>query len=361
MLIRVEPFGRIKNIACQKYTLMNPSGAYAQITNYSGAILSICVPDKKGRLDNVVLGFQDLKNYVSNDGYLGQLIGPIGNRIKNASFDFAGKHYAFDANENGTTLLHSGSFGFHTRAWDAVAEADEKEARLILTSEFKEEETGFPGNLKATVTYTFDLENRLKIHYHIESDAETVLSPTNHAYFNLGGMSAKHVPSIERQKMEIFANHFTAVDALCIPVGTRKVDGTPFDLRTPVKIEDGHAHQETDEQMAFGKGYDHNFVLSGEICPETGLRHAARVTDDRTGRIMNVYTDMPCVQFYAGNMLSRYNAQEKRYYKQRRGLCLETQCAPDAVHHAGEFGFDTLTASPEKPFDSVTVYEFKTK
>ena len=361
MQIRVEPFGQAAGKKCSLYTLKNASGAFVQITDFSGAVVRLEVPDKKGVLDNVVLGFNDVKNYVKNDGYLGALIGPVGNRISNASFEFDGKKYAFEANENGKTLLHSGSFGFHTALWDAVCEADENEARLILKAEFPNEKTGFPGNLKAVVTYTFDNKNALTIKYEISSDAPTFASPTNHTYFNLGGLSSKKVPSIERQTMEIFADHYTRVDADCIPVENAKVDGTPFDLRAPVKIKDGHAHEETDEQMKNGAGYDHNFVLSGEKSPETGLRFAARVTDKKTGRVMKVYTDMPSVQFYAGNHLNRYNAQEKRYYKKRQGLCLETQFTPDNINNKGAFGFDLAVITPDAPFTSTTRYVFDAK
>ena len=361
MQIRVEPFGQYMGKKCQLYTLKNASGAFVQITDLSGAVTHLEVPDKKGRLDNVVLGFSDVKSYAKNDGYLGALIGPVGNRIQGAAFTFDGKDYSFEANEKGITLLHSGSFGFHTRVWDAVCEADENKACLILTQEFLSKDTGFPGNLKAEITYTFTKENELKIRYVIHTDAPTFVSPTNHAYFNLGGTGAKKVPSIERALMEIFADHFTAVDENCIPTGTMKVDGTPFDLRKPVKIADGHANEETDVQMKYGSGYDHNFVLSQPLSPETGLRMAARVTDERTGRIMTVYTDMPAVQFYAGNMLSRYNAAERRYYKKRQGFCLETQFTPDSIHHEGEEGFFSSRVTADAPFISETVYAFSTK
>ena len=358
MYIRVEPFGQVGGKKASLYTLKNALGALVRITDYAGAIVAIETPDKKGNLDNIVLGFGDVKGYVKNDGYLGALIGPVGNRISNAGFAFGGKKYAFTANENGKTLLHSGSFGFHTVLWDAECEADEKSARLTLKADFPSDKTGFPGNLKATVVYTFDNENALTIDYKIESDAPSFASPTNHTYFNLGGLSAKKVPSIERQTMEIFADYFTRVDADCIPLENAKVDETPFDLRRPVKIKDGHAHEETDEQMKYGAGYDHNFILTGEKCEKTGLRFAARVTDKKTGRIMKVYTDMPAVQFYAGNHLSRYNASEKRYYKKRQGLCLETQVTPDSINNPGAFGFDVAVITPEKPFTSTTKYVF---
>ena len=360
MMIRVEPFGKAGGEACQLYTLTNRSGASVGITNYSGAIVFANVPDKKGRLDNVILGFRDVKQYAKNPGYLGALIGPVGNRISGAAFEFGGKKYAFSPNEGESTLLHSGSFGFHAGAWDAVAEADEKEARLILKRDFPNGKTGFPGNLNVTVTYTFNENNELGIRYEAESDEESFMSPTNHSYFNLGGLGLKHVPGVERQTIEIFADHYTTVDKNSIPTGTAPVEGTPFDLRSPVKLADGFAREADNEQMVFGAGYDHNFVLSGET-DENGLRLAARVTDDRTGRVMKVYTDMPCVQLYTANHLERYNAAERRYYKKRDALCLETQCAPDSIHREGEFGFEVKRVAPGAPFSSTTVYAFGTK
>ena len=209
------------------------------------------------------------------------------------------------------------------------------------------------------MTYTFTDANALSIHYHIESDKPSFASPTNHTYFNLAGFGMKSLPEVGRQKIEIFADRYTTIDEKSIPTGTADVTGTPFDLRAPVKIADGLALEAENEQLKNGQGYDHNFILSGEK-DENGLRLAARVTDERTGRVMKVFTDMPGVQFYSGNFLNRYNAAEHRYYKKRMALCLETQCAPDSVHHAGESGFDVMTIEPGRPLDSTTVYQFET-
>ena len=175
----------------------------------------------------------------------------------------------------------------------------------------------------------------------------------------LAGFGMKSLPEVGRQKIEIFADRYTTIDEKSIPTGTADVTGTPFDLRAPVKIADGLALETENEQLKNGQGYDHNFILSGEK-DENGLRLAARVTDERTGRVMKVFTDMPGVQFYSGNFLNRYNAAEHRYYKKRMALCLETQCAPDSVHHVGENGFDVMTIEPGRPLDSTTVYQFET-
>ena len=360
MKIQVRPFGKAYGKQAFKYTFITEKGASCTITDLSGAIMSVRVPDKHGVLDNVVLGFDDVKSYVHNAGFLGALIGPVGNRIEGAEFDFEGKHYSFAPNENGTTLLHCVPFGFHTCVWDAECGCDGEKGTLVLTHEFKEEETHWPGNIRAEITYSFTEAAALRIDYRMSSDKETFASPTNHTYFNIAGTSKKSIPSVGRQVIELFADRYTTVDEKCIPTGTAGVCGTPFDLRQGVKLSDGFAHEKEDAQMTIGAGYDHNYILSKPI-DLTGLRHAARVTDRLTGRVMNVYTDMPCVQLYTANHLKRYNPAEKRFYGKRRALCLETQCAPDSIHHEGEEGFDVMKFGAGKTFTSSTVYEFQVK
>lgn len=360
MKIQITPFGKAFGKQAFKYTMTTDKGASCTVTDAAGALVSIRVPDKNGKLDDVVLGFDDVKQYVRNPGYLGALIGPVGNRIAGSAFTFEGKQYTFRANE-GTTLLHSGDFGFHTRVWDAVCEAEPDKVTVCFTQDFAEQDTGFPGDLKACVSYTFTEDNALRIHYHIESDKPTFLSPTNHAYFNIAGLhSGKRIPGVGRQSIQIFADRYTAVDGACIPVSTDSVEGTPFDLRSPVRLSDGFALEKQNAQLTIGCGYDHNYVLSDPI-DLTGLRPAARVADRFSGRVMNVYTDMPCVQLYTANHLRRVNKAEKLSYNKRNALCLETQCAPDSVHHPNEDGYQVLTADAGKAFDSTTVYAFSIK
>ena len=346
MKVQVKAFGK-----AHLFTFINASGASCSLTDRAGAIVSIRVPDRKGNIDDVVLGFEDEKQYIKNPGFLGALIGPVGNRIAGAQFEFEGKTYKFEGNEKGKTLLHSVPFGFDRFIWDAVAEADEKEGRLVLRHSFNNADTGFPGNLDATVTYTFTEDNALSIHYHIESDSPSFVSPTNHTYFNIGGVGGKHIPSIDRQIIEIYADRYTEVDEDCIPVGVKSVEGTPFDLRTGKKLREGFACEAENAQLTIGAGYDHNFVLNGD-------GRAAKVIDKYTGRVMEVFTDLPGVQFYSANHLSRYNAATKRYYKRRDALCLETQCAPDSIHHDGEDGYLVARVDKDTPFDSVTTYKF---
>ncbi len=358
MMIHVSPFGQAGSEKCLLYTLANSSGASVQITDYSGAIVSINVKDKRGKIENVAPGFPSVKDYRRNPGFLGALVGPVGNRISGAEFDYKGKTYKFKPNEFGKNLLHSGDFGFHTKAWRSYASADASIAKLVLEADFNESDTGFPGDLKAKVVYSFNENDELRIDYEIASDTPSFASPTNHVYFNIAGTGAKRLSLVDRQCVQIFADYYTKVDCESISLGTEKVDGTPFDLRIPTKLKDGFEKIDENEQMKIGCGYDQNFVLSEPLNPETGLRLAAKVSDARSGREMSVYTDMPCVQLYTANHLSRYNASERRYYKSRQALCLETQCAPDSIHHIGEFGFDVMEISADKPLRSSTVYAF---
>ena len=357
MKIEITPFGAFNRQQAFKYTFTTSKGASCTLTNLGGAIISVRVPDKKGVLDNVVLGFDDVKQYAKNPGFLGALIGPVGNRISGAKFKFKNKTYKFTPNENGTTLLHSVPFGFDRQLWDASAEVCADKAILTLKHSFPNAETGFPGNLDVTVKYTFAEDNSLRIDYMAESDEPSFLSPTNHAYFNIAGTGKANVPSVGRQTVQIFADKYTEVKEGCIPVKNVKVDGTPFDLRQGVKLSEGFQYEKENEQMQLGCGYDHNFILSEQI-DLTGLRPAAVVSDRISGREMRVYTDMPAIQFYTANHLRRYNAQEKRWYGKRKALCLETQCTPDSINNAGKDGFEVMTLDKEHPFRSATVYAF---
>lgn len=357
MKIRISPFGRAFGKEAFLFTLTTSKGASLSVTNVAGAVTDIRMPDKKGNIASVALGFSDAKQYQKNPGYLGALIGPVGNRVKGAQFDFNGRHYAFTPNE-GETLLHSGDFGFHTRVWDASLECDGSAGRIILTQRFEEKDTGFPGNLDAKVTYTLNELNEVRIDYEIASDAPTFVSPTNHTYFNLGAAEGRRLPKVDRMKAKVFAERFTAIDEHSIPVGARKVEGTPLDLREWTRL--GDRMNAADEQIRNGTGIDHNFILSSDK-DLTGLRPAAEVFDPVTGRAMRVYTDMPSVQLYTGNFLSRRDGVKGVSYGKRRALCLETQCAPDSIHHPDEAGYDIAAVDAEHPFRSSTVYAFSVK
>ena len=357
MRIEITPFGLFNRREAFKYTFTNNKGSSCSFTNLGGCITSIRMPDKKGNIDEVILGFDDIKQYAKNPGFLGALIGPVGNRISGAAFEFENKKYAFAPNENGTTLLHSVPFGFDRQLWDASVCADADRAQLVLRHSFLNAQTGFPGNIEACVTYTFFENDSLRIDYKATSDAPTFMSPTNHTYFNIAGTGKKRVPSVNRQTVQVYADKYTVVAPGCIPIKNESVEGTPFDLRQPVKLGDGFKYEKENEQMQLGSGYDHNFILSEQI-DLTGLRRAATVSDRISGRVLDVYTDMPAMQLYTANHLRRYNASEKRWYGKRKALCLETQCTPDSIHHEGEEGFQVMKFDKEHHFSSSTVYSF---
>ncbi len=360
MKIQVSSFGRAYGKQALRYEMRAKNGAGCVITDLAGAIMHLYVPDKKGGIDDVVLGFDDVKQYIKNPGYLGALIGPVGNRISGAKFKFGRRQYRFTPNEGDSTLLHSGAFGFHACVWDSACEVEDGAAVLTLKHTFLNKDTGFPGDLDVTVTYTFREDCTLRIDYAARSDTPSFLSPTNHSYFNLAGQSGKRLSRVDRQMVQIFADSYTEVGPGCIPIRNVPVEGTPFDLRQPKKLKDGFACEKDDAQMTLGAGYDHNFVLSGEI-DLTGLRRAAEVCDRITGRVMDVYTDMPAVQLYTANHLRRYNPATRRHYGKRQALCLETQCTPDSIHHEGEAGFDVMHVDKDTPFKSTTVYVFSVR
>ena len=314
------------------YVMTNASGASVEITNFGGIIHAINVPDREGKLGNVVLGYPSVEGYTPLNGYLGALIGRVGNRIAGGEFELDGEKYVLAKNEAGRTHLHGGDVGFDRKFWDVTP-------------------VGYPGTLKVMVTYTFTDDNQLMIRYEAVSDKDTLCSLTNHTYFNLEGEGSG---PIDDQVFEFNCDTFTVVDEYSIPTGEqRDVTGTPFDLREPTRIGDGFAKVAADEQLTFGKGYDHNFNIND---PEAGLRFAVSVRAPKSGRTMDVFTDMPAVQFYTANMLEGINPGScGRKYQPREGFCLETQYAPDSIHHPN-FP-DSMLRAGEK-YDFTTVFSF---
>ena len=311
------------------YVLTNAQGASVEITNFGGIVRAINVPDKDGKLDNVVLGYSSVEGYTPLNGYLGALIGRVGNRIAGGECEVEGQKLVLAKNEAGRTHLHGGDVGFDRKIWEAIPVEGICEDSLILKYTSVDGEEGYPGTLKVLVTYTFTDENELVIRYEAVSDKDTLCNLTNHSYFNLGGEGSG---SVEDHVFEFNCDTFTVVDQFSIPTGEqRDVTGTPFDLRNPTRLGDGLAKTASDEQMTFGQGYDHNFNIND---PEAGLRFAVCVGEPKTGRIMNVFTDMPAVQFYTANMLEGINPGScGRLYGKREGFCLETQYAPDSPNH----------------------------
>ena len=353
MSIIKKPFGTLADgRETDLYILTNSSGASVEITNYGGIIRAINVPDRNGILGNVVLGYNDVNGYVPTCGYLGALIGRVGNRIANGECVLNGRKLTLAKNEKGVTHLHGGDVGFNLKLWDVTPIEGICQDQLILKYVSPDGEEGYPGTLKVMVNYTVTDENELILRYEAVSDQDTLCNLTNPTYFNLNGEAGGK--TILDHVFEMNCDTFTVVDALCIPTGEqRDVTGTPFDLRQPTRIGDGLARTAEDEQMSFGNGYDHNFNINDF---EAGLRFAAEVTDPESGRVMDVFTDMPAVQFYAGNSLHGIHpGASGRVYSPREGFCLETQFAPDSINHPEVI--DSVLRAGEK-YDFTTIFAF---
>ena len=331
------------------YTLKNRSGVEARITNYGGILKSLLVPDGNGALADVVLGYDSLSEYLThNNPYFGALIGRYGNRIGKGKFTLNGREYTLETN-NGANHLHGGIKGFDKVLWDAKERLVKDTPSLELTYLSKDEEGGYPGNLSVRVTYTLTNANELKIDYHATTDKPTIVNLTHHSYFNLAGAGSGDILG---EELTINADRFTPVDSGLIPTGElRSVRGTPMDFRKPTAI--GTRINEADEQIRFAGGYDHNFVLSRK---GKGLQLAARVFDKGSGRVMEVWTDQPGLQFYSGNFLDGTNIGKGGVaYKHRYGFCLETQHFPDSPNHPG---FPSTVLNPGQTFSSETIYRF---
>lgn len=334
------------------YVLTNHSGAQVSVTNYGGIVVSLKVPDKAGKLDDVVLGYDSIDGYVKDTAYFGALIGRYGNRIARGKFSIDGVTYTLLKN-NGENSLHGGVQGFSKIVWKAKPLTEKGEPALELKYTSKDGEEGYPGNLSVTVVYTWTNRNELKIEYTATTDKKTVVNLTNHCYFNLTGSGANDVLG---HVLTLNANEFTPVDAGLIPTGElRKVRGTPFDFRQPLAI--GARIGRDDEQLKLGKGYDHNFVLNRK--KKGDLELAARVTEPTSGRVMEVWTTEPGVQFYSANSLDgTIHGKGGQVYQQRSGFCLETQHFPDSPNQAS---FPSTLLKPGERYHTITIYKFRAK
>jgi aldose 1-epimerase len=317
------------------------------ITNYGARVVSLMVPDKSGRTADVVLGFDSLEGYVSNNPYFGAIVGRYGNRIAKGRFKLNGVEYVLARND-GENSLHGGIKGFDKVAWTARDVSSSDTPALELTYTSKDGEEGYPGNLTTVVTYTLTPDSALKIDYRLTTDKDTVANVTNHSYFNLKGAGNGDVLN---HVVEIRAGRFTPVDSGLIPTGELKsVEGTPFDFRKPTAI--GARINNADEQLKLGRGYDHNFVLDSG----GALALAARVTEPESGRVMEVLTTEPGMQFYTGNFLDgTIRGTGGKVYGQRYGFCMETQHYPDTPNHPA---FPSAVVKPGAGYSSTTVFRF---
>ncbi|MVM41540.1 galactose-1-epimerase [Spirosoma sp. HMF3257] len=333
------------------YTLHNAAGMTASITNYGGIIVSLTTPDRNGKFEDVTLGMDSLAGYVKGTPYFGALIGRYGNRIAKGKFTLDGKTYTLVTNNFGNHL-HGGTKGFDKVLWTATpVEGDEPALKLTYTS--KDGEEGYPGNLSVQVTYTLQKDNALKIDYQATTDKPTVVNLTNHTYFNLAGGAKRDILD---HVVTLYADKFIPIDQTLIPTGKlQPVAGTPFDFTKPTVVGT-RINDSTDTQIKYGGGYDHGWVLNG-----TGdsLKLAATVYEPTSGRVMEVRTDQPAVQFYTGNFLDgSVTGREGFPYKKRYALCLETEHYPDSPNQPN---FPTTVLKPGETYKTTTVYQFSSK
>ena len=337
-MIEKEVFGITNGYKVFLFTLKNSKGMTVKLTNYSGAIVSILVPDKNGNVDDVVLGYDDLEGYVNGTSSQGALVGRYANRIANAKFTLNGEEIQLRANE-GTNCLHGGIVGYNKRVWNVDETADNSVTFGYFSPD---EEENFPGNLKVTCKYTLTEDNEIKLEYKGVSDKDTILNMTNHSYFNIGGI---HSGSVLGQIVQINAETYTPVDRDLIPTGEcAPVEGTAFDFRQPKAIG-------RDLEMGGIIGYDHNFML-GE--PHV-MREAAVVYDPETGREMRVSTDKPAIQFYTAIGLQGEIGKDGAMMKIQTALCLESQYAPDSPNQPN---FPSCILKKGEEYNFTTVYKF---
>jgi aldose 1-epimerase len=330
------------------FTLENQNGMKAAITNYGGKVVSLLAADRNGIFDDVVTGYHTIDEYLnSGEIYFGALIGRYGNRIGGAVFSLDGKQYNLAAN-NGPNHLHGGPGGFHNVVWDAEMTGINTLELSYLSPHMEE---GYPGNLSMKVVYTLTEENELIIEYHASTDQKTVLNPTSHSFFNLGGEGSS---SINDHVLKINAENYTPVDETLIPTGMiEPVAGTPFDFREYTPI--GERVDQINQQLLYGKGYDHNFVLVKDNYGD--LSFAASVYHPDSGRMMDIYTTEPGIQFYGGNFLDgRETGKRGEPYFFRTSFCLETQHFPDSPNKPD---FPSTVLEPGEDFYSKTIHRFK--
>lgn len=349
--LRVEDF--CKQVDGKNTTLCiltNKNGAELTITNYGAKIVSLLVPDKSGKLTDVVTGHNSIDEYLNSpEPYFGAICGRYGNRIAKGKFVLDGVEYNKLAINNGPNNLHGGIKGFNAQVWE-IEQADNQ--RVVLNYVSPDGEEGFPGELRVTVTYRLTDKNEVEISYQAITNKPTVVNLTNHSYFNLSGAGD---PSIGDHLLMINADYYLPTDETAIPYGPKaKVEGTPMDFRTPQPV--GSRINEDFEQLVFGNGYDHTYILNKE---KNELSFCARCLSPKTGIVMEVYTTEPGVQLYTGNwMTGHFSGKNRQRYPSRSALCLETQHFPDSPNRPE---YPSTVIRPEEAFISKTIYKFATQ
>jgi aldose 1-epimerase len=345
--VRQEPYGKMPDgMAVDIYTLTNEKGMQARIITYGGALVSLTAPDKDGRYGDILMAMDDLDGMRKQDNFFGALIGRYGNRIGKAQFVLDGQTYKPPAN-NGPNTLHGGPEGFDKKVWAAKQGPTTDGPSLELTYTSKDGEMGFPGTLNAKVVYTLTQNNALRIDYTATTDKPTVVNLTNHAYFNLAGEG-----DILAHEVMINADRFTPVDEGLIPTGEMKpVKGTPFDFTSATAI--GARINQDDQQLKYGKGYDHNWVLNKT---DDSMTKAAEVRDPKSGRVMEVWTTEPGLQFYTGNFLDGKFKGKGRTFNLRNAFCMETQHYPDSPNKPS---FPSTRLNPGQTYHTTSEYRFR--
>ncbi|MDA0812748.1 MAG: galactose mutarotase [Verrucomicrobia bacterium] len=349
--ISKKPFGNTKDgKAVEIYTLKNASGLSADIMTYGGTVVSLNVPDKSGQMADVVLGFDTLAEYEEKSPYFGCITGRYANRIAKGKFTLEGEEYTLAVN-NDVNHLHGGLKGFDKQVWKASTKESSQGPSVTFKHTSPDGDEGYPGALSMEVTYTLTKDNALQVDYKATTDKATVINLTNHSYFNLGGNGNG---TILDHNLTLFADKFTPTDATAIPIGElASVEGTPFDFRKATPI--GQRIDAADTQIKYGLGYDHNFVVNGK--PGT-LRPAAVVHDPKSGRVMEISTTEPGVQFYTGNFLNGLSGKGGKTYEKRGALCLETQHFPDSPNQKA---FPSVVLRPGATYTHTTVHKFSAR
>ena len=346
--VRREPFGTTPaGEPVDAFTFASAAGVEVRVITYGAIVQSLRTPDRDGRLDDIVLGHDDVAGYQRSGAYFGAVVGRYGNRIANGCFTLEGREVQLAVND-GPNQLHGGPHGFDRAIWRAAPFEREGARGVVLTHRSPDGDQGFPGTLDVSVTYTLTDDDELLVGYEAASDRATPVNLTQHSYFNLAGAGAGNILDHE---LAIHAGHYTPVDERLIPTGEiAPVAGTPLDFRRPVRI--GARIGDDHVQLQRGRGYDHNYVLSR---PDVGLAFAARVTEPTTGRVLEVHTTEPGMQLYSGNFIADILGKGGRRYERRGGLCLETQHFPDSPNHL-HFPSAILRAGAE--YHSRTVFAF---
>ncbi|MFN0107284.1 MAG: aldose epimerase family protein [Blastocatellia bacterium] len=348
--VQKEAFGQLPDgTSVDLFTLTNRRGAQARITNYGGIVVSLKVPDRKGQMGDVVLGYDTLAEYVKRNPMFGALVGRFGNRIANAKFSLNGVEHQLAPNSGGHHI-HGGRKGFDKVVWQAKPLASKDGAALELNYLSKDGEEGYPGNLAVTVTYTLTNDNALKIDYRATTDKDTIVNLTNHSYFNLAGTG-----DVRQHELQINAERTLVAGDKLIPTGEFKsVAGTPFDFRKPKAI--GAEINSSDPQIVLGRGYDHSFELNHK---SGVLSLAAKIYEPTTGRVMETFTTEPAVIFYTSNGFDgSIKGKGGQAYPRYGGLCLETQHFPDSPNKPQ---FPSTVLKKGATYRSTTVFKFSTK